>query len=129
MTGRHSSYCKIVSVMMCNAGGLNIQTSNARSHQNYGMWLWPCSSLRISVTSLPTPMWKDARHVWIIACMCLLHPTLASFSSWLRIIGGVVQYVTIRRRQVPMYAALMHPRAAAYIRVQLRTYTRTTLRI
>ena len=49
-----------------------------------------------------TPMWKDARHVWFIACMCLLHPTLASFSSWLRIIGvaapyhRVGQYVTFK---------------------------------
>ena len=37
-------------------------------------------------------MWKDARHMWIIACMCLLHPTLASFSSWPRIIGMPAPY-------------------------------------
>ena len=49
-----------------------------------------------------TQMWKDTRHVWIIACMCLLHPTLASFSTWPRIIGvaapyhRVGQYVTFK---------------------------------
>ena len=36
---------------------------------------------------------------------------------------------TIRHVQVPIYAALLHLCAAAYVRVQLRTYTRTTLQI
>ena len=49
------------------------------------MWAW----VRIP---LLTPMWKDARHVWITACMCLLHPTLASFSTWPRIIGVAAPY-------------------------------------
>ena len=35
----------------------------------------------------------------------------------------------IRHIQIPIYAALLHPCAAAYIRVQLLTYARTTLRI
>jgi len=51
---------------------------------------------------------------------------LASFSTWSRIIGVSR---TMRHVQVPIYAALLHPRTAAYIRVQLHTYTRPTLRI
>ena len=35
---------------------------------------------------------------------------------------------TIRHTQVPIYAPLLHTHAAAYIRVQFRTNTRTTLR-
>ena len=60
---------------------------------------------------LLTPMWKDARHVWCIACMCLLHPTLASFNSWLRIIGvaapyhRVGQYVTFKFQYTKRRAA------------------------
>ena len=44
--------------------------------------------------------------------------------AWLRILPSR----TIRHVQVPIYAAVQHPRAATYIRVQLRTYTRTILR-
>ena len=71
-------------------------------------------------------MSKDTRHVWFIACMCLLRPLLASFTLATNYRRGLAipPSRTMRHVQVPIYEA----GAAAYIRVQLRTYTRTTLR-
>ena len=52
-------------------------------------------------------MWKDARHVWFIACTCLLHPTLASFSLATNYRRGcaIPPSRTIRHVQVPVYEA------------------------
>ena len=79
------------------------------------------------------PMWKNARHVWFSACMCLLHPTLASFSTWPGIISvrgcAIPPSQTIRHIHFPIYGELLHQHAAAYIRVQLLTYTRPAFQI
>ena len=70
-------------------------------------WIYVCHLCNRCFSHLCYKLWKDARHVWFIACRCLLHPTLASFSLATNYRRGcaIPPSRTIRHVQVPVYEA------------------------
>ena len=60
-------------------------------------------------------------------CLCLLRPTLSSFSTWPRIIGVAASYGQTTELDNTSPSSICSAAAAAYISVQLHTNTQTTL--